>query len=136
MKPLFADASFWIAILNKHDQWHGLAMQALSAIAGRRLITSELVLIEVVNYFSEWPALRSAAGLLMRKAQQGHEFQTVWHDADLLREGLRLFQTRHDKHWSLTDCTSIAIMQRLRITEVLTSDRHFEQAGFTVLLKR
>ncbi len=42
---------------------------------------------------------------------------------------------RLDKDWSLTDCISFAVMQERSLTEALTSDHHFEQAGFTALLK-
>jgi uncharacterized protein len=48
----------------------------------------------------------------------------------------KLFAERSDKGWSLTDCISIALMQERGLTQALTTDRHFEQAGFNVLLKR
>ena len=40
-----------------------------------------------------------------------------------------------DKEWSLTDCTSFVVMQEEGLTDALTTDHHFEQAGFTVLLR-
>jgi predicted nucleic acid-binding protein len=49
--------------------------------------------------------------------------------------GLNLYAQRPDKDWSLTDCISFVVMKRLRLTEALTADKHFEQAGFKVLLK-
>jgi hypothetical protein len=45
------------------------------------------------------------------------------------------FEQRQDKDWSLTDCLSFVVMQDEGITRALTGDRHFEQAGFIVLLK-
>jgi uncharacterized protein len=47
----------------------------------------------------------------------------------------KLCKSRPDKEWSLVDCTSFAIMQQLKVQESLTTDHHFEQAGFVRLLK-
>jgi predicted nucleic acid-binding protein len=48
---------------------------------------------------------------------------------------LDLFRRRSDKNWSLTDCSSFLIMQKMAISEALTYDLHFEQAGFRALLR-
>jgi predicted nucleic acid-binding protein len=53
----------------------------------------------------------------------------------LLDQALELYHERDDKQWTLTDCTSFIIMRERSITEALTGDHHFEQAGFTALLK-
>jgi predicted nucleic acid-binding protein len=45
-----------------------------------------------------------------------------------------LYRNRADKNWSLTDCISFVVMKRKGITEALTGDHHFEQAGFKALL--
>jgi len=50
-------------------------------------------------------------------------------------EGLELFANRPDKDWSLTDCISFVVMQKEGITEALTGDHQFEQAGLVALLK-
>lgn len=56
-------------------------------------------------------------------------------DMALYQEGITLYQQRPDKKWSLTDCISFIVMRREGITEALTGDHHFEQAGFTAVLK-
>lgn len=56
-------------------------------------------------------------------------------DSRLFDEGIQLFASRADKAWSLTDCISFVVMKKEGITEALTGDRHFEQAGFVALLK-
>lgn len=50
-------------------------------------------------------------------------------------DGIRLYEQRRDKQWSLTDCISFVVMKREGLTEALTGDHHFEQAGFVALLK-
>ena len=54
----------------------------------------------------------------------------VKHNDDLYHKGLKLYAERPDKDWSLTDCISFVVMREHQITEALTGDHHFEQAGF------
>lgn len=49
------------------------------------------------------------------------------------RAALALYESRPDKDYSLTDCRSMAALKALGISEVLTSDHHFTQEGFTIL---
>ncbi len=53
-----------------------------------------------------------------------------------MNKGLELFKRMLDKEWGLVDCTSIAIANDLGITEIFTTDHHFEQAGFNILLSK
>ena len=50
--------------------------------------------------------------------------------------GLDLYFQRPDKKWSLTDCISFIVMKDEGLTDALTGDGHFEQAGFMVLLRK
>jgi predicted nucleic acid-binding protein len=50
-------------------------------------------------------------------------------------QGFDLYERRPDKDWSFTDCISFIVMQQEGLTEALTADHPFEQAGFAVLLK-
>lgn len=52
----------------------------------------------------------------------------------LFRASLDLYASRPDKSWGLVDCASFLVMQEHEIGEVVTNDRHFEQAGFKCLL--
>ena len=52
----------------------------------------------------------------------------------LYRRGLDFYRTRPDKDWSPTDCISFVVMQEHGLTEALTGDHHFKQAGFVALL--
>ncbi len=60
--------------------------------------------------------------------------RVVFVDQDTYDRGWQLHRERSDKTWSLVDCISFVVMQDLRLTEALTADHHFEQAGFVKLL--
>jgi len=53
---------------------------------------------------------------------------------EVFSRGLLLFDSRADKEWSLTDCISFVVMEDRGLTDALTADHHFEQAGFRALL--
>jgi len=53
----------------------------------------------------------------------------------LVDAGVGLYELRLDKTWSMTDCISMTVMETRGLIEALTTDHHFEQAGFTILLK-
>ncbi len=46
-----------------------------------------------------------------------------------------MFAQRRDKDWGLVDCLSFVTMQDYRISDSLTTDEHFEQAGFRALMR-
>lgn len=128
----FADSSYFLALLIPNDQYHAKAMH----FAGwkGRLITTEFVLLEVGNSLASPPS-RQIYSQFMASIAGDRCVTTLPASHELLRQGLNLYQSRADKGWSLTDCTSFVIMNEHGITEALTSDHHFEQAGFAVLLK-
>lgn len=63
------------------------------------------------------------------------QFEIIPYDTAVYQAGYDLFAARPDKDWSLTDCISFAVMARLGLTDALTGDRHFEQAGFRAVFK-
>lgn len=54
---------------------------------------------------------------------------------DLYIAAFNLFKQRKDKEWGLVDCLSFIVMGNRGITDALTADTHFQQAGFRALLK-
>ena len=49
-------------------------------------------------------------------------------------QALALYQFRPDKTWGLTDCISFVVMQQQNLTDAVTGNRHFVQAGFHALM--
>jgi len=97
------------------------------------LITTELVLWEVLNGLAK-PPLRAGAAAIYRSCHEGPNAEVVSFDVERMRAALDTYQEHKDKAWSLTDCYSFLVMQERGITHALTPDHHFEQAGFRALL--
>ena len=104
-------------------------------IVNERLLATEQVLLECVNAFSA-PIERPRAAAIINYLRTSPSVEFVFSSVELFDAGLELHQNRPDKSWSLTDCISFVVMQRRRLTRALSSDHHFEQAGFEALLRR
>lgn len=137
MKTLFSDTGYWVALLNPLDSLHEAAKEVSKAQGQFLTVTSEAVLAELLNYFAERGDLfRSAAATLVRTLQNDPNTVVVPATSMLFRLALQLYIERQDKGWSLTDCMSFCIMKERGISEALTPDHHYEQAGFIALIKQ
>ncbi|MGD0387349.1 MAG: PIN domain-containing protein [Tepidisphaeraceae bacterium] len=134
MNTGFADTSYFLALLIPADVNHAAARRWAESHR-IPLVTSEYVLIEVGNYLSPVPA-RRLFGQFWRALRSDSRMTVVPASSGLMARGAELYETRLDKPWSLTDCISFIIMKDHAIRDALTADRHFEQAGFTALLKQ
>lgn len=132
MKPLFADTSFYIALLDPRDVAHDFAV----AWSERsfRVVSTEFVVMELGSFFSR-RMHRRLFGQLFQRVQGDPGTKVVPASRVLVSAGARLFMEHEDKEWSLTDCTSFATMRQRRLEDALTVDHHFEQAGFRALLR-
>jgi predicted nucleic acid-binding protein len=72
---------------------------------------------------------------LLEDLETDPRVELVLPDEERWRRGIDLYDHRPDKKWSLTDCLSFIVMSDREMTEALTGDHHFEQAGFVALLK-
>jgi predicted nucleic acid-binding protein len=133
MKPVFADTSYYAALLNPDDVLHGPSRTWSEAFSGRVVVT-EYILVELGSYFARRNHRRLFLKLLNEIAKDPHTL-ILPASPRLYRRGLALFADRLDKDWSLTDCISFAVMTQRKLTDALTADHHFEQAGFRALLK-
>lgn len=99
------------------------------------MVTSDEVLTEFLTYCAGNPLLRRAAGEAVVQLQGDPDIRILAQDRNSFQEGLRLYNARPDKGYSLTDCISMEAMRREEIREVLTNDRHFEQEGFRAVFR-
>lgn len=136
MTTVFADTAYWLALFNPRDTLHSRASTLAATLRGVRIVTSEWVLIEVLNGCSGGgPSLRSVAANAVADLRTALGGVVEPQTSRSFSEALKLYAERADKDWSLTDCSSFLIMKRLGIGSALTPDHHFEQAGFEALLK-
>ncbi|MGI8640290.1 MAG: type II toxin-antitoxin system VapC family toxin [Pyrinomonadaceae bacterium] len=135
MKKIFADTFHWAALLNPKDQWHQSAKETQQKPGKVRLVTTETVLIELLNFFSEYGAeMRQIVVDTTRDILVDLEIEYFPHSPEVFLEALDFYENRLDKGYSLTDCISMLTMKNLGVQEILTHDNHFEQEGFAILL--
>jgi uncharacterized protein len=132
MTAVFADTFFYIAILDRSDQAHSV-VAAYVAGATNFMLTTRWVLTEVANYFGS-TKLRTQAAALISELEHDPDVQIVGPSDLVYARGLEIYAQRPDKAWSLTDCISFAVMHERKLTQALTADHHFSQAGFTPIL--
>lgn len=132
---VFIDTAYWVARIDKRDQWRDRARAVTPRLLTTPLVTTELVLVEVLNYFSGYRAeVKQEVADIVASVLDESDIRVIWQSRDLMRTGLALYRDRLDKGYSLTDCVSMVVMRQETIQEVLTHDRHFLQEGFSILL--
>ena len=137
MRAVFADSGYWIALLNPRDALHDTAKVVSGSLGSAQLVTSEVVLAECLNDLAKrGERLRHAAVALVEELRREPSVSIEPQSSLQFQEALALYGLRGDKTWGHTDCSSFRIMDRYGLTEALTFDRHFAQAGFTPLLRR
>ncbi|MBI1321097.1 MAG: PIN domain-containing protein [Candidatus Hydrogenedens sp.] len=134
MTTHFADSSFYLALLNPRDAWHEAAASFARDYRGT-ILTSDYILLELGALMSRG-ALRPVFANLVRSLKNDAKTEIVVASSDLLSDAISLFEERPDKDWSLADCASFVIMKDRRLELALTSDHHFEQAGYIRAVSR
>jgi predicted nucleic acid-binding protein len=133
MTVVFADTFYYLALLDATDEAHERTL-ALSQRRRGRVVTTAWVLTEVGDALGD-PANRRIFAKLIELLRSDPNTDIVPADEDSFNRGFDLYARRPDKSWSMTDCISFAVMSDWGLTEALTGDHHFEQAGFRALLK-
>ncbi len=137
MNAVFADSLFWIARVRPGDPWAEAAKQEEARLAPVRIVTTDEVLTEFLAALSRGgETLRLQGARMVRAILDNPNVNVVPQSRDSFLDGLELYESRPDKQYSLTDCISMNIMKTEDLTEILTNDHHFEQEGFTVLMRK
>lgn len=133
MNAIFGDSTFYVALLINRDSHHAKAIEIARSFRGS-VVTTEYVLNEVANHLSGSPARRARFGEFLADVKNDPNCTLVESAHELWLRGVDLYLRRPDKEWSLTDCISFVLMEEQGLTEALSADHHFEQAGFSALL--
>jgi predicted nucleic acid-binding protein len=137
MRTVFADTSYWLALTNFQDQWHTRARQLSVELQPCRVVTTDEVLVEFLNWYrNKGSVVRRFAVRQVHRILAHRDVTVLEQSHTSFLSGIELYESRSDKEYSLTDCISMAAMRGQELTEALTTDRHFEQEGFVLLLKR
>ena len=138
MAELFADTSGLGTLADPTQPFHSVAASLYRTARNqkRKVVTTNYVLAELVALLTS-PLRFSRASIVafLDDVKTSPYVEVVHVDPHLDDEAWQLFKSRQDKDWSLVDCASFATMTRRGIAEALTTDHHFEQAGFVRLLK-
>lgn len=132
MKRIFADTSYYVALISKRDPFHSAATRFASTYEGDT-ITTQYVVLELGSLFSR-SLYRPKLLNLLDDLDRSEYDRILPTSKELFDAGLEIFRNRADKDWSLTDCISFAAMDQLELVEALTTDHHFQQAGYRSLL--
>lgn len=133
MKPVFLDTSYLIALIVERDEHNERALQLRTEIGHIGLLTSELVLTEFLNHFSDYGTFwRKFATDTISSIQRNSQTKIISFSQIHFEKTFSLYRRRQDKGYSLTDCSSMLIMKEKGIRTILSTDHHFVQEGFHV----
>ena len=130
---LFVDTSGWAYYLDRRDARHSEIVAIIQHALNQRrhLVTTNYIILELVALLSSryhLPRQQVVAAINAIKADAAVE--VVYVEQAIDKESWSLLEARLDKEWSLVDASSFVIMKRFGMTQALTTDHHFTQAGF------
>lgn len=130
---IFVDTAFVVAWISPNDALHIRAVELLNKIRREQWLTTDCVLLEIGNSLAR--IHRAEAISVIENFLSDEKIEVVGLDANLFNRAFELFRTRDDKSWGLIDCVSFVVMKEHEVTDALTNDRHFQQAGFKALMR-
>jgi len=133
---VFLDTAYAIALSSPKDEYYEKANQLADQLEAdaTKLVTTRAVVLELGNALAK-QRHREAAVALLESLAQDPNVEIIPITEELYGRGFELYRHRPDKEWGITDCISFVVMQERGLTEALTTDEDFEQAGFRALLR-
>ena len=128
---IFVDTVFVIALINQRDQYHQQASELADRFEGYPLLTTDAVLLEIGNALAR--GYKQEAIEVIEQFLASDEVEIKRLTPYLFEQAFELYKQHRDKDWSLVDCISFVTMREAGLSQALTFDRHFVQAGFEVL---
>lgn len=130
---MFIDTSGWLILFDKKSSQHSKTLELYRSRNSK--VTHSYVIVELVSLaISRRHTLSRIVDFVVDLLNDG-SVEVVWIDEEDSLKALELLTGRRDKSWSLCDAVSFELMSQFGITEALTTDHHFEQAGFIKLLE-
>ena len=137
MLERFTDTSGWAAWTDSREMFHAQARARFDEVwdQGGLFVTTNYVLAELTALLTRLRIAKKQQIQLFDDLYADPSIEIVHIDPSLDTDARQLWKTHADKNWTLVDCASFVVMSRGKLAEALTSDHHFEQAGFVRLLK-
>jgi uncharacterized protein len=131
---LLLDATFVAGYLNPRDQYHAKALICMPRVrAASEVVITEAVLIDIGNLLHP-PQHRSRAAEFIETCYRTSNITVVPVETSLLRRAITFYRQHSDKGWGLTDCISFIVMNDGGLTDAVTADGDFRQAGYRALM--
>ena len=132
---VFIDTSGFFALLSLTDPAHARARERMAhfARARRRAVTTDHVLDETFTLLKV-RGLAHRCPAFEQMLNTSRSLRVSWTEPSIFAAATALFLNRLDQGFSLTDCVSFTVMGREGLHEALTTDHHFQIAGFVPLL--
>jgi uncharacterized protein len=130
---MLLDTSGLLCLHYKSEPFHTQATESYREAKTRlthNYIAAEYVALANARRFPRQPVIEFVQDLI-----DSPEIATVWVDQAIHAAAIDLLLKRQDKAYSLCDAVSFVLMHQRGITAALTTDYHFEQEGFSRLLK-
>lgn len=132
MNKIFVDTFYVVALVNKRDEFHEKANELVLEFDSQPLLTTDAVLLEIGNSLARNNKQKSIE--VISQFISAEEIEIVRLDETLFNKAFDLYKNHADKSWGLVDCISFVVMAEQNITDALTCDKHFAQAGFRALM--